>query len=284
LIAFPRLGAGVRVAALAAAAVAATACGVPGVVVPSNGLLRDVHLRGPGGAPVVALTFDDGPNGRCTEAVLDALAETRTPATFFVLGANVDARADDALLARMVGEGHEIALHGYRHGVRRLFWRDLTETDLGRASEAVGAALARAGAPPAPIRFYRPPYGFLLGPTVRAAAARDLTVVLWTLSARDWARDRRAADVAADLVATVSPGDVIVLHDGHETHRDAAGACRRRAVAAEAVRLLLPALAARGLHVAPLAQVLGLDDPVRPARTPATPARTTEAERGFAER
>jgi chitooligosaccharide deacetylase len=245
-------------AALAAAALATAGCAVPGVVVPANGLLRDVHLRGPAGSPVVALTFDDGPNGRCTEAVLDALAETGAPATFFVLGANVDARADDALLARMVREGHEIALHGYWHGVRRLFWRDLTEQDLTRAADAVGAALARAGAAPVPIRFYRPAYGFLLGPTVRAAAARRLTIVLWTLSARDWVRDRRADDVAATLLGAAAPGDVIVLHDGHETRRDSAATCRNGAVAAEAVRRLVPALATRGLRVAPLGEVLGL--------------------------
>lgn len=249
-----------RRAPLAVAALLATVgCGVPGIVVPSNGLLRDAYLRGPATVPAVALTFDDGPNGRCTEAVLDALADTGTRATFFVLGANVDAGADDALLARMVAAGHEIALHGYWHGVRRLFWRDLTETDLTRAAEAVAAALARTGTPPPRIRFFRPPYGFLLGPTARAAAARGLSVVLWTLSARDWARDRKAEDVAAALLGDVAPGDVLVLHDGHETRRDPAGVCRNRAVAAEAVRLLVPALAARGLRVAPLADVLGVD-------------------------
>jgi peptidoglycan/xylan/chitin deacetylase (PgdA/CDA1 family) len=252
-------GARARRATLAAvAALAAGGCGVPGVVVPSNGLLRDVHLRGSGHAPVVALTFDDGPNGRCTEAVLDALAATRTPATFFVLGANVDARADDALLARMIAEGHEIALHRYWHGVRRLFWRDLTERDLTRAADAVAAAFARRHETAPRIRFFRPPYGFLLGPTVRAAAARDLRIVLWTLSARDWARGRRADAVASELLAGVAPGDVIVLHDGHETRRDSATTCRNRAVAADAVRRLVPALQARGLRVAPLAEVLGV--------------------------
>jgi len=257
-------------APLVLALVATAGCAVPGVVVPANGLLRGVHLRGPGRAPVIALTFDDGPNGRCTEAVLDALAATRAPATFFVLGANVDAGTDDALLARMVADGHEIALHGYRHGVRRLFFRDLTEEDLARAADAVAAALARRGEPPARLRFFRPPYGVLLGPSARAAAARDLAVVLWTLSARDWARGRRAEDVAAELLATAGPGDVIVLHDGHETRHESTTVCRNRAVAADVVRRLVPALAARGLRVAPLAEVLGVERPavLTAARSP----------------
>src|SRR5581483_5648159 len=80
-------GARLGLAALALALLAA-GCVVPGILVPENDLLRDVYLRGSPRTPVVALTFDDGPNGRCTEAVLDALRDTGAPAAFFVLGAN----------------------------------------------------------------------------------------------------------------------------------------------------------------------------------------------------
>src|SRR2546429_6007689 len=44
---------------------------------PYTTLFRSLHalyLRGARNIPVVALTFDDGPNGRCTAEVLDALA------------------------------------------------------------------------------------------------------------------------------------------------------------------------------------------------------------------
>lgn len=36
--------------------------------------------------PVVALTFDDGPNARFTPEILDILYEQQVPATFFVVG------------------------------------------------------------------------------------------------------------------------------------------------------------------------------------------------------
>src|SRR5262249_42647564 len=70
-----------------------------GVVLPHGELLRDVFLRGSPATPTVALTFDDGPNGVCTAAVLDALHDLGAPATFFVLGANVARGQNDALLA-----------------------------------------------------------------------------------------------------------------------------------------------------------------------------------------
>src|SRR5256885_476339 len=90
------------------AAFALSACRFPGLVMPEGDLLHAVYLRGAPDVPVVALTFDDGPNGRCTADVLDALAAVGAPATFFVLGANVDAGGNDEVLARMVREGHTI--------------------------------------------------------------------------------------------------------------------------------------------------------------------------------
>ena len=98
---------------LAALLALSTGCSVPGFLLPTDELLRDVYVRGSASSPSVALTFDDGPNGRCTEAVLDALAASKTPATFFVLGANVADGRNDELLARMVREGHMIGLHSY---------------------------------------------------------------------------------------------------------------------------------------------------------------------------
>ena len=44
--------------------------------------------------PAVALTFDDGPNGACTEALLRLLAEKDVPATFFLCGYRIAEQPD----------------------------------------------------------------------------------------------------------------------------------------------------------------------------------------------
>ncbi|HLK12187.1 MAG TPA: polysaccharide deacetylase family protein [Candidatus Binatia bacterium] len=243
---------------------------MPGVLVPERDVGRDVRFGGAPAVPVVALTFDDGPNGACTAAVLDALAATHARATFFVLGANVDAGGNDRVLARIVREGHALGVHGYWHGVRRLFFRDLTGADLAHSVDAITAALARVGLPPVPVRFFRPPFGFLLEPSARAADDVGLLVVEWTVSVGDWRPHRTAEDVVAAILAEARAGDVIVLHDGDRTYQRSARRCVDRPIVADVVRQLVPALAARGLHPAPLAQVLGLDP--GPDLTAAAPA------------
>ena len=236
------------------------ACRAPGILLPEGDLLRDVHLRGPGDAPAVALTFDDGPNGRCTADVLDALDAVGAPATFFVLGANVEGGRSDALLARMLRAGHTLAIHSHTHGVRALFLHDATASELRAARAAIVAGLRRAGVGVTPrILFFRPPFGMLTGAAARAAADAGLAIVEWTVSVGDWEVDQDAEAVTARILARVRPGDVIVLHDGAETHQRSLERCTDRPLAAPTVRLLVPALAARGLTVVPLAALLGYD-------------------------
>ena len=238
------------------------------MLLPEHDLLRDVYLRGPASSGAVALTFDDGPNGRCTEAVLDALAEAGVPAAFFVLGRNVATGRNDALLARMVREGHTIGVHSQTHGARPAFLHYLTAEELYDSTTAIAAALRRAGieAPP-PVRFFRPPFGFLTGPSARAAAEAGLAIVEWTVSVEDWRADQDGEKVARLVLERVRPGDIVLLHDGIRTHQRSLTRCTDRALVADAVRRLVPGLAARGLRVASLPALLGMDQLRAPALT-----------------
>jgi len=240
------------------------------VLLPEGDLLRDVYLRGSPAVATVALTFDDGPNGRCTEAVLDALHDVGAPGAFFVLGENVARGHDDALLARMVREGHTIGVHSETHGVRPLFRRASTAEELGAARAAVDTALARAGVLERPaITLFRPPFGFLTEAAAGAAREAGFHIVEWTVSVRDWEAGRRPDQIADSILARARPGDVIVLHDGDLTHHRSLERCRDRPNAAATVRLLVPALAARGLRAGPLPEVLGLAGVSRAVAPPA---------------
>jgi len=61
----------------------------------------------------IVLTFDDGPDPDDTPPILAALAEQCVRATFFVIGAKVDAHPD--LARRELAEGHTLAHHTYTH-------------------------------------------------------------------------------------------------------------------------------------------------------------------------
>lgn len=65
------------------------------------------------------LTFDDGPSGENTTAVLDILKEHEVKATFFVVGENV--RRYPELARRIVEEGHTIGIHCNRHEYNELY-------------------------------------------------------------------------------------------------------------------------------------------------------------------
>jgi len=249
-----------------------SACAFPGVLLPEGRLLERLYVRGPADVPRVALTFDDGPNGQCTAEVLDALAAAGAPATFFVLGENVDGGRSDALLARMVREGHTIGLHGYHHEGRMLVVPSVLRRELGATRAAIDGALGRAGEAAPPLRFFRPPFGFLTARTAGAATDEGLAIVLWTVSVGDWREGTTAREIVDEIVARAGPGDVVVLHDGIRTRQRSTAACIDRRNVGEVVRLLVPALAQRGLRVAPLAEVLGLPAGAPTACGTASPA------------
>ncbi len=65
------------------------------------------------------LTFDDGPSGENTNAILDILKEQDIKATFFLVGENVERYPEVA--RRIAAEGHTIGIHCYRHDYGMLY-------------------------------------------------------------------------------------------------------------------------------------------------------------------
>ena len=61
----------------------------------------------------VALTFDDGPSGKYTRALLDGLYDRGVHATFLLCGYRMKDYPD--LTRRIYEEGHEIGYHGFTH-------------------------------------------------------------------------------------------------------------------------------------------------------------------------
>ena len=56
----------------------------------------------------IALTFDDGPDRKCTPLLLDGLKERGVHATFFLMGSNIEGKED--IVKRMSEEGHLIGI------------------------------------------------------------------------------------------------------------------------------------------------------------------------------
>ena len=194
--------------------------------------------HGPRDRRVVALTFDDGPDPVRTPALLDALAELDAPATFFLVGDVVDANAD--VVRRIASEGHELGNHTYCHRYLPLARSRSVERELRATDRAVERA---TGVVPT---LARPPWGGRSPWTVRAFRRLAKRLVLWDVNSFDW-KGKPAQEVVARVLERARPGSIILMHEARDGGE----------VTIEAVRLLVPALRARGFELVTVSGAVG---------------------------
>ena len=180
--------------------------------------------------PRVALTFDDGPHPVHTAPLLDTLAELGVPATFFVVGRDVD--ANPALVARMVRDGHELGNHTYRHRYLPLARSRSVEHELRATDHAIARA---AGVIP---KLARPPWGGRSPRNVRVFQRLRKRLVLWDVNSFDW-KGKPARTVVDRVLDRARAGSIILMHEAREGGE----------TTIEAVRMLVPALRARGFEL-----------------------------------
>jgi len=208
----------------------------------------------------LALTFDDGPDPATTPGVLEALAEHRVRATFFVLGERAERHPE--LISRLVEAGHEVALHGHRHRHPWLRTPGALVRDLERGYRVLTELIGR------PPRFFRPPHGGWTWPLLARVLALGLVPVQWEVEAGDWQAGATPERVAAKVLGRVLPGSVVVMHDAGPGGR----------VSAQALRRLLPELLARGYRPKPLSEL----SPVPIGWAEIRPKLAAPVERAFA--
>jgi peptidoglycan/xylan/chitin deacetylase (PgdA/CDA1 family) len=231
-------------AAGAGALAVGASCGYYAAYAVRSQWLGETHWRGRSDSSSVALTFDDGP-GEDTPRVLDVLAERGAAATFFMVGRRAEQDARTA--RRAAAEGHEVGNHSYTHPIYLYRSGRETRRQLSLAQDAIEGA---AGVRP---RFARPPCGVRSPAYFRAARALGLRTIQWSAAGSDWKRIE-AREIARRVLKGVSAGSIILLHDGDSEGRDD----RRETVAA--LPLIFEGLSERGLKVAPLSRLLGIEE------------------------
>jgi peptidoglycan/xylan/chitin deacetylase (PgdA/CDA1 family) len=202
---------------------------------PRSPLLGPAVSRGPRGVPRVAITFDDGP-GPSTPAILDHLADAGVRATFFVLGREVGRHA--ATVRRIVDEGHQLASHGWDHGIL-IFRGPRHVADQLRRTERAVAEVAGEGAL---TRLFRAPHGFRGPGTALGARAAGYRMAAWTHGVFDSAEPGPAV-IARRAERALAPGTVLLLHDA-----DGWSPGRARPQTVAALPEILRSLHARGLE------------------------------------
>lgn len=169
-----------------------------------------ISRRADGSAPVVALTFDDGPHRAYTELLLDGLKERGIKATFFLIGVNVEGHEE--IVERMAEEGHLIGSHTYNH----VQLTKLSDEKACEEIETTNAMLEEICGQE--IHYIRPPFGSW---PERLDCLMNMEVVLWSVDPLDWKVQNTDAVVRA-VVSKAKDGDIILLHDVYKTSVEAA--------------------------------------------------------------
>ena len=223
---------------------------------PNARLFGGVLGRGSTRAPLIALTFDDGPTPEWTPGILDALREAGVRATFFALGRQV--RAHPELAQRIVAEGHELASHGDDHSLLVFAGPRAIAHQVQAAHDALQTAVGGAQA-----RLLRTPHGFR-NPFVSAIAGqKGYRLVGWHGSIFDTARPGVEAIVARTR-RLMRPGAILLLHDG-----DGSGEGGDRSQTVAAVAPILAEARQRGLQPVTVSELAA---ELRPARRTAVKA------------
>lgn len=156
--------------------------------------------------PMVAITFDDGPNPDTTNVMLDALEENYAKATFFCLGQNVNYYPE--VVQREYDLGMEVGTHTYSHTQLTKLSGAALDEEISKAVEANKNAIGVAP------KLMRPPYGSADKTVLNAVGSYGLCCVNWSLDTEDW--KTKNADATYQMVMKATDGDVILLHDIHE--------------------------------------------------------------------
>ncbi len=200
--------------------------------------------RGNTDEPVVALTFDDGPNEPWTSRLLDVLGGRGVPATFFQVGRCAERQPD--VTRRVLAEGHVLGNHSLSHS----FGRYLSQPrQIGEILGGQRVLQAVAGVTPL---LYRPPWLCHWPWVLGGVAAAGCTVVSGTFGHPLELAQPAAARLADGAARRAAPGAMLILHDG----REARGG--RRAQTVGAVGLLIDRLRARGYRFTTVDRLLGV--------------------------
>lgn len=150
--------------------------------------------------PMIALTFDDGPNNN-TNKVLDILEKYNIKATFFILGTNIEGNED--IIEKMDELGMEIGNHMYSHKlITRLKDKEI-EKEIKKVDDLIFDITNRYPT------LIRPSYGTF---NKRIKKIIDRPIIIWDIDTLDW-KYHNSKRISNKIIGKAKDGDIILMHD-----------------------------------------------------------------------
>lgn len=183
--------------------------------------------------PVIALTFDDGPNTTATPKVLEKLEKYQVKASFFVIGNNINDESG-AVMKKAHDMGCEINNHSKTHSYMTQMSSDEIKEEIEFTNEQVKKY---TGDTP---KFFRPPY---ISVHKKMYNAIDMPFING-VGANDWDNSVSAEERADRILEQVQDGVIILLHDADNNF-----------MTVEALDTIIPELQAQGYQFATVSEL-----------------------------
>ena len=193
--------------------------------------------------PVIALTFDDGPNTVITPQVLDILEKEGIVGTFFLIARNINPESAE-MVRRAVSLGCEIENHSVTHpfmdklSVEEI--REEVQTCTDRIVEITGRV----------PQFFRPP---CIAVSQAMYDNIDLTFICG-MGCEDWVPTVTTQERIDRVLANAADGQIVLLHD-----------MEWNVNTVEALKTIVPELKKRGYEFATVSQIFKMKN-VTPQR------------------
>lgn len=181
--------------------------------------------------PMVALTFDDGPNGTATPKILDILEKYNVVATFFDLGTCMENYPN--ITKREEQIGCEVGSHTYSHQNLNKLSGEEIQDDISNASRIYEKTLGHT------LYLVRPPYG---NANVTVRRTLKYPLIGWDVDSLDWkTRDKKKILEEVNKISNFD-GKIILMHSIYNS-------------TAEAVEELVPQLLAKGYQLVTVSEM-----------------------------
>lgn len=151
--------------------------------------------------PLVALTFDDGPDPTYTPILLKLFKRFQARATFLMVGES--ALKYRRLVDEIAKDGHEIGNHTMHH---------VSMLSVDRRERRRQLRMCREALSPYGNRYFRPPYGEQNVWTNLDAVLQGYQVVGWGVNVGDWC-NTEFDPMANELLEKIKSGAVVLFHD-----------------------------------------------------------------------
>ena len=183
--------------------------------------------------PMIALTFDDGPNTVITPRVLDILEENGAVGTFFLIARNITPESAE-MVRRAVSLGCDIENHSVTHSFMDEMTPEQSREEVKTCSEKTTAITGRAP------EFFRPPF-------IRVSQEMydniELTFICGA-GCEDWVPEVSAQTRIERVLTNAEDGQIVLLHD-----------MEWNVNTVEALKTIVPELKKRGYRFVTCAQL-----------------------------